>query len=133
MSAVKEGILKPAVWPAVLLSIAFGIAAEVAAYTLGLWTYRSVLYPAINVLLVFGVIMGLLAAFTRNMGIQLTFAAAASIGFLYELANFDFLDWWHFPGGQFLIFHGKLTICLVLALLWGSVPLLVSALRRVLR
>ncbi len=108
---------------------AFGVLAETLARATRLWVYRSPVYPTLNVIFMFGVVMGLLAVLVPRRGTGFCFAAAAVVGFLYELANFHLLHWWWFPAGKFLIFRGELQISLALALMWGVVPPLVAALR----
>jgi len=114
---------------AIVASAAFGVLAETLARATRLWLYRSPVYTTLNVIFMFGVVMGLLAALVPRRGAWLCFTAAAVVGFLYELANFHLLHWWWFPAGKFLIFRGELQISLALAVMWGMVPPLVAALR----
>lgn len=113
----------------IVTAAAFGILVETLAWATRLWLYRSPVYTALNVIFMFGLVMGFLAVLVPRRGALLCFGAAAAVGFLYELANFYLLHWWWFPAGKFLIFRGELGISLALAVMWGMVPPLVAALR----
>jgi hypothetical protein len=45
----------------VLIGIGVGVAGEIGALLGRLWVYRNLLYPVLNVLLMFGLVMGTLA------------------------------------------------------------------------
>lgn len=111
------------------IGVALGAGAEVLARALRLWVYRSPVYPVVNVLGMFGVVMGGLSLLAPELGHAVLFAIGWAIGFGYEWLNFLALDWWHFPGDRFLVFRGRTACAASVAALWGLVPAAVALLR----
>ena len=115
-----------------IIGMLLGAVTEAIARTLGLWVYRRPQTPIINVVVMFGLIMGGIASLVGPLGIVGTFVLAFAIGLAYEIANLRLLDWWYFPGDRMAFVRGHAAIALVLAVLWGSVPLLTAACHGVL-
>ena len=115
----------------VIIGIIVGAVAELGARWLQLWVYRRPHYPIVNVVVVFGIIMGSLAALVPGLGVTLVFVIAFAVGLLYEIVNLTQLHWWSFPGERVAFVHGHATIVVAIAVLWGFVPLLIAAVRAV--
>ena len=111
---------------AIAIGIAVGAVAETAALLLDLWRYRSPLYRVLNVLLVFGVVMGAVATLTPTLGIAAVFAIAFAIGLAYEAANLAWLDWWRFPDDRLGPIRGAAACAAAIAVAWGATPLLIT-------
>lgn len=105
-----------------LITATIGVFAEIAAYSFKFWIYRKLRYPAINVLLMFGVVMGTISLAVPAIGVVPIFIVASLIGYGYEMINFSHLHWWDFPNGQFLVFKGKKACAWSVGCLWGGVP-----------
>lgn len=101
-----------------------GIVMEVTARIGRLWLYRSPVYPVVNILIMFGLVMGGLSLSIATLGPVPVFLLAAAIGYGYEMLNFAVLKWWDFPGDRFLLFKGKQACAISVGLLWGLVPLI---------
>ena len=110
----------------VLIGMGIGVLTEGAARIFKLWLYGQPQTAILNIVAMFGLIMGGIAAALPRIGLWPAFGAAATIGLLYEVANLRFLHWWHFPGERLLFIRGQHAIVLVLALLWGVVPILTA-------
>ena len=115
----------------VIIGIIIGAVAELGARWLKLWVYRRSQYPIVNVVAVFGIIMGSLAALVPSLGLVVAFVIAFAVGLLYEIVNLTRLHWWSFPGERVAFIHGHAAIVVAIALLWGFVPLLIAAVRAV--
>lgn len=115
----------------VIIGIVIGAVAELGARWLQLWVYRRPHYPIVNVVAVFGIIMGSIAALVPSLGIALAFVIAFAVGLLCEIVNLTQLHWWSFPGERVAFIHGHAAIVVAMALLWGFVPLLIAAVRAV--
>lgn len=111
-----------------LLGVVIGVVGEGAAYLQRLWVYRRPLYPVMNVLVMFGLVMGTLAALTPRLGVLPVFLVAFVVGLTYEVANLRVLHWWTFPGERLYLLRGHAQVVVAISLLWGAVPLLVVAL-----
>ncbi|MFI5395299.1 MAG: hypothetical protein ACHQ9S_07165 [Candidatus Binatia bacterium] len=111
----------------VLIGIVFGILAETSARALSLWIYRRAHYPLVNVLVIFGLVMGGIAAVVPQIGVLPALLLGIAAGLLYEVINLAVLDWWYFPGERLAFIHGHAAIVAVLALLWGVVPVAIAA------
>ncbi len=111
-----------------LLALLVGIAGESMARWQRLWVYRGPLYPVTNVLVMFGLIMGTLAALLPRLGALSVFVLAFAVGLAYEIANLRALHWWTFPGERLYFLRGHAQVVAAISLLWGAVPLLVAAL-----
>ena len=113
----------------VLLGLIIGTVTEITARTARLWLYRRPYTPVVNILGMFGLIMGGIAAAAGHLGTAATFGLGAAIGLAYELANLFILDWWYFPDERMAAVHGHTAIVLTLTLTWGVVPLMIAAAR----
>jgi hypothetical protein len=110
--------------PFIATGIAIGALSEGAAYYQRLWVYRNLTYPIVNVLVVFGLVMGGLASRGAAWGLGAVYAAGAAVGLAYEWLNLALLGWWSFPGERLLVFRGHAAI--VTALGWGVVPVAIA-------
>lgn len=108
----------------VLMGMAIGIVAEIAANKLHFWRYKSPSMPLINIIFMFGCIEGSIAYFASTALIQ--FVIAATLGTLYEIANLKSLHWWVFPDNKMGPIKGIIPIFVVLAVAWGSVPIIIT-------
>ena len=112
-------------WPFLAMGVLVGSVAEWAAYRLSLWQYRSPFFLALNVLGMFGGVMGWVA------GLQLSWEPkgmiASLIGTLYELLNMYVLQVWTFPGQKLGPVRGGICISLTLGLVWACVPLIICS------
>jgi len=115
--------------PDILIAVAIGIAGEVAAHVQRLWVYRRTLYPVVNVLVVFGIVMGSVASLAGHLGASVVFGLGFAIGLAYELLNFAVLDWWYFPDDRLYLLRGKLACAVGVSVGWGLVPAAVTLLR----
>lgn len=109
-----------------------GVATELTARTFRLWIYHQRQTPVLNVVIMFGLIMGGLASRTRPLGLPVVVGIAFGIGLLYEIANLRVLKWWYFPNERLAFIRGHAAIIGVLALLWGAVPLMIVGVQRVM-
>jgi|CXWL01.1.fsa_nt_gi hypothetical protein len=117
----------------VLAGIGVGVLGEIGAHLRRLWVYRRPLYPVLNVLLMFGLIMGTLAWAGGSLGAPALFGIGFGIGLAYEVLNFAVLDWWFFPDDRLLGLQGKTACAIGVSLGWGTVPVTVTWLTRLLR
>ena len=101
-----------------------GLVIEIIARTARLWIYRKPINPVINILIMFGLVMGGLSLVVPTLGHGPVLLIAAAIGYGYEQFNFAVLGWWDFPGDRFLIFEGKQACALSVGVLWGLAPLI---------
>jgi hypothetical protein len=115
-----------------LISMVIGVGGEVSARTLRLWIYRTAYTPLVNIVVMFGVIMGGIAALVPSVGVLPIFFIAFAVGLVYEIANLYVLDWWYFPDERLAFVRGHTAIVVVLALLWGTVPVVTAGVRAVL-
>jgi hypothetical protein len=116
-------------WIDVLIAVAIGIAGETSAYIQRLWVYRRPLYPIVNVLVVFGLVMGSIASLAGHFGLAVVFGLGFGVGLVYELLNFAVLDWWYFPGDRLYALRGKMACAVGVSVGWGLVPAAVVVLR----
>jgi hypothetical protein len=112
--------------------MAIGVAAELVARTFRLWIYHQRQTPVLNVVIVFGFIMGTLASRMRPLGLPLVVGVGVGIGLAYEIANLRVLKWWYFPNERLAFIRGHAAIVVVLALLWGAVPVMIVAVQKVI-
>lgn len=113
---------------AVLLGMAIGVVAEIIAYGANWWKYHKTVSPLINILVMFGLVMGGISLLQPTLGIGGVFLLALVIGYAYEWANFVVLNWWVFPDERFLVFRGRQGCAASVAVVWGMVPLIVAQL-----
>lgn len=111
----------------ILIGMIIGVASEAGARRLSLWIYRQPQYPIMNVIVMFGIVMGGIASLVPSLGITAAFSIAFAIGLGYEIANLRILDWWYFPGERLAFIRGHAAIVVVISLLWGAVPLMAAA------
>jgi hypothetical protein len=114
----------------ILVGIGVGVVGEIGAFAQGLWVYRRPLYPVVNVLVMFGLVMGTLARVGAGLGVTGLFGLGFAVGLAYEAANFALLDWWYFPDDRFLGLRGRMACAVGVSLGWGTVPVLVAWLVR---
>ena len=115
---------------AFVTAVAIGVVTELAARRGRLWVYRRPLYPVLNVLVVFGAVMGAIATLGARLGVVAVFGIGVAIGLAWELANVAVLDWWFFPGDRLGVVRGRTACALAIAITWGLVPVMVFALTR---
>ena len=113
-----------------LIGIVVGVATEFVARVFKLWVYRQPQTPILNVLMMFGLIMGGIAGVVPRIGLLPAFAIAFAIGLIYEVANLRLLDWWYFPDEHLGFIHGHTAIVLAISLLWGVVPVMIAGAQR---
>jgi hypothetical protein len=106
----------------VLIGLVFGVVTEAGARFLKLWVYHQPQTLVLNVIVVFGLIMGAIATLVPRYGMLPAFVIGCAVGFAYEVANLAFLKWWDFPGERLGFIRGHAAIVLVLSLGWGLVP-----------
>jgi hypothetical protein len=111
-----------------LIAVAIGALSELTARLARLWLYRRPLYPVLNVLLVFGLLMGGVATLAPSLGLAGVFGLGFALGLAYEVANLAVLDWWIFPGDRLLFLRGKAACALGVSVSWGLVPVAVATL-----
>jgi hypothetical protein len=114
------------VLPYVLISMVFGVVTEVSARVLKLWVYRQPQTPVLNVIVVFGLVMGSVATLVPRHGRLVAFAIAFALGLAYEIANLAFLKWWDFPDERIGFIRGHAALVLVISALWGGLPVLTA-------
>lgn len=114
----------------IFIGLVFGVFAEIIANKLNFWRYRAAWMPVNNIVFMFGFINGSIALFVKMAPFQ--FLLAALIGTLYEIANVKFLHWWTFPDNQMGPIKGLVPIFAVLAVAWGSVPVLIGVAANIL-
>jgi hypothetical protein len=115
-----------------VIGMAIGVATELAARAFGLWIYNQRQTPVLNVIIMFGLIMGGLAGRMRPLSIGVVTGIAFGIGLLYEIANLRVLKWWYFPNERLAFIRGHAAIVVVLALLWAAVPAMILGVQRVI-
>ena len=115
-------VLAEQVLTLILITASIGVFAEFTAYRFKFWIYRKPHYPVINVLFMFGLLMGVISLAVPVLGWAPIFIVATLIGYGYEKVNFSHLHWWDFPNDQFLFFKGKNACAWAVGCLWGAVP-----------
>jgi hypothetical protein len=108
------------------IAVAIGVLGETVAARGRLWLYGRPLYRVLNVLGVFGVVMGGLATLGPGLGAAGLFAAGVAIGAAWEVTNLAWLGWWTFPADGPLGAHGPRTAAVAAAVAWGTVPVAVA-------
>jgi hypothetical protein len=121
------------VWQCILVGMAIGVIAELVARILHVWIFRHWSLALLNIVLLYGVVMGGLASLIRPLGVVGVFGTAVLIGSIGELANLQFLHFWKFPDGRSDGSGARAAMIVVISLLWGAVPLMVSEVQRGLR
>lgn len=110
----------------IVIGLGLGVAVEVVARVLNLWRYHHAQTPILNVIGMFGLVMGGLAGLVPQLGAAGSAGAAFAAGLAYEILNLRVLRWWYFPGERMGFIAGHTAIVLVLAALWGATPLLIA-------
>jgi len=110
----------------ILTGMAFGILTELIAWRLRLWVYRQPQTPILNVIVMFGLVMGGVASLVPMHGLLPGFLAGGVLGLLYELANLKVLHWWDFPDQRMAFVSGHTAILIVLSVAWGLLPPLIA-------
>lgn len=113
-------------WRCVALGLALGVLVESAAWLFRLWEFRRRSFRLLVILLVYGLVMGSLATYAMRANWLPVFVTAALIGLAIELWNLQFGNWWRFPDGRDDHSAARAAMVLVLALLWGVVPLAIA-------
>jgi len=116
-------------WATFLTALAIGVACETGAALGRFWVYRRPLYRVLNVVLVFGLVMGGIATLAGRLGLGGVFAAGFSIGLAYEALNLAWLDWWFFPDDRLLVLRGRPACAAGVAVAWGLVPVAIALAR----
>jgi hypothetical protein len=111
-----------------LIALAIGVLSEVVARLARLWLYRRPIYPVLNVLVVFGALMGGVATLAPSLGLAGVFGLGFALGLVYEVANLALLGWWIFPGDRLLFLRGKAACAVGVSVSWGLVPVAVAML-----
>jgi len=81
-----------------LIAAAVGVAAEAGARTGRLWLYRNPLYPVINVLVMFGLVMGGLSLAVPGLGQPACLPAGLGDRLWLRAAQFHAAQLVGFPG-----------------------------------
>lgn len=110
----------------VLIGMTLGVITEMCARLLKLWVYRQPQTLLLNVIVVFGLVMGAIATLVPRHGMLPAFVIGCAVGLAYELANLAFLEWWDFPQQRLGFIRGHAAIVVVLSLGWGMVPLITA-------
>jgi hypothetical protein len=109
-----------------VIAVAIGALSEVMARLARLWLYRRPIYPVLNVLVVFGAVMGGVAMLAPSLGLAGVFGLGFALGLAYEAANLAVLDWWIFPDDRLLFLRGKTACAVGVSVSWGLVPVAVA-------
>jgi len=117
----------------IVISMIIGALTEATARLLKLWLYGQPQTAILNIVGVFGFIMGGIAGLVPQIGAGAAFGLAAVVGMLYEIANLRLLHWWHFPAERLLFIRGHHAIVLVLTMLWGVLPVLTATVNASMR
>lgn len=117
------------IWPYALTAMVIGLLAEMIARGLRLWVYRSPWFVLVNLILMYGLIMGTIASMVPRRGAIVALLMGALVGLAYEIINLRVLRWWAFPGERMLFLRGHVAIVAVLTVLWGLVPPITWAMR----
>ncbi|MCK6556780.1 hypothetical protein L6Q96_19700 [Candidatus Binatia bacterium] len=114
----------------ILIGLGLGVATEIAARVLNLWRYHHAQTPILNIIGMFGLVMGGLGSLVPAIKLEGAFAAGFAAGLVYEVLNLRVLHWWYFPNARMGFIAGHTAIVAILSLLWGAVPLAVAEIHR---
>ncbi len=109
-----------------LIGMLLGLFTELGAWGLGLWVYRQSQTSVLNVILMFGLVMGSIASLVPSIGIAPAYWLGFAAGLAYEVLNLRVLKWWYFPGERLLFLRGHTAIVIGLAILWGILPVVIA-------
>jgi hypothetical protein len=115
-----------------LTGMAIGAVSEAGAYWQQLWVYRKPIYPVLNILGMFGLVMGSLAELAPSLGLSGVFAVGFGVGLVYEILNLFYLDWWYFPGDRLGPLRGRRASALGVSVAWGAVPVVTALICRIM-
>jgi hypothetical protein len=121
-----------------LAALAIGTCVEGIARLLNLWTYRSPLYPLINVILVFGLIQGfgvgwVIGGREALRGVfPVLFMVGAVLGLLTEGLNEYWLHAWTWSKRPLLGIRRSIDKSAFVGVSWGFTPLLTVFLARLI-
>lgn len=115
--------------PYAVAAMSLGVVVEALARLSSAWRYRHVGFVLVNLLVMYGVIQGSLAASVSRRGLLVAAGFGAMAGLLYEIINLRWLHWWSFPNQRMIVVRGHFAILAVLTVLWGLVPPIAWALR----
>ncbi len=113
-------------WRSVALGVLLGALVETVAWLFRLWEFRRRIFVLVAVVGMYGLVMGSLATLTPRAGWLRVFTVAALVGLVAELWNLQFGQWWRFPDGQPDNGWRRAAMVLLLAVLWGIVPLAIA-------
>lgn len=109
----------------ILLGMALGVLVESCAWIMRWWEFRRFPLVVVQIVLVYGLVMGSLAAWVARWPAAV-FAVAFLIGLCSELLNLAFLRWWRFPDGRDDRSWMRLAQVVLLALAWGATPWIIG-------
>jgi len=121
-----------------LAALAIGTCVEVFARILNLWTYRSPLYPLINVVLIFGLVQGfgvgwVIGGREALRGVfPVLFMVGAVLGLLTEGLNEYWLHAWSWSDRPILGIRRSIDKSAFIGVAWGFAPLLTVFLARLI-
>jgi len=121
-----------------ITALTIGVCVETVARVLGLWRYRSPVFPLINILLVFGLIEGLSVGWFVGgrdalRGVfPVLFMAGAVLGILIEGLNEFWIHAWSWSDRPILGVRRSIDKAAFVGVTWGFVPLLTVLLARLL-
>lgn len=110
----------------IVLGMVLGVVVEGLARLFRWWEFRRSSLLVVQIVLVYGLVMGGLASFVPRLGPFAIGLVAALVGLCSELLNVAFLHWWRFLDGRNDSSAGRLAVIVVLALGWGTVPPLLA-------
>jgi hypothetical protein len=119
-----------------LAALAMGTCVEVLARLFNLWTYRSPLYPLINVVLIFGLVQGfgvgwVIGGREALRGVfPVLFMVGAVLGLLTEGVNEYWLHSW--SDRPLLGIRRSIDKSAFIGVAWGFAPLLIVFLARLI-
>ena len=121
-----------------LAALAIGVLVEASARVLGLWTYRSPVFLAINVVVVFGLLQGfgvgwLVGGREAMRGVfPVLFMVGAVLGILVEGLNEFWLHAWKWSPRPLLGIRRTIDKAAVVGVAWGFAPLSTVVLARLM-
>jgi hypothetical protein len=119
-----------------LAALAIGSATEAGARLLRLWRYRSLAFPILNILVVFGLIQGLVVGWViggRQNLLSIApvlFMVGAVIGILLEGLNLYWWRAWSWPAKPLLGIERPIDKAAFIGFIWGFAPVLAVILAR---
>ena len=122
-----------------LAALLIGLICEQAARAMRLWTYRKPFYPAVNILLAFGLLQGLGVAWTiggrQQVGqiAPVLFMVGAVVGIAIEGANEYWLDLWSWTTKPIIGITRPIDKAAFIGVMWGFAPLVTVVLAHLLR